>query len=197
MVASTRCKDPGHERRTSLSLEFKAASADRAARGKAGHDHRQDASLDSGRRRSPSADAGFPQPRSRDEYLELRGEQADPPSAADDPPQELAMAAGGIERAEFASASSASSARMLPVCATETGSRSRAACSSYGAPVWRGTDRHRGPHCSYDGEGGIGYCNITKAAPRSADTSDTDNAIITLKERVAEVLDPIPMVGRS
>ena len=102
-----------------------------------------------------------------------------------------------------ASASSASSARTSATsCATtRRSSRSSARASSSGAPASRCTrsTRPTGREHLKD-EGGIGYCNITKCCTEVCPEhiKITDNAIIPLKERVADkYYDPIQMVWRK
>ena len=101
-----------------------------------------------------------------------------------------------------ASASSASCARTSATsCATtRPSSRSSARASSSARPgsrCTRSTTADRRPYLK--DEGGIGFCNITKCCTEVCPEhiKITDNAIIPLKERVAdEYYDPLQMVWR-
>ena len=122
-------------------------------------------------------------------------------------PTSRRKAGGGSRRTSSgsrssASASSASSARTSATsCATtRRSSHSWARASSSGAPASRCTRStpRTGPSHLKD-EGGIGLCNITKCCTEVCPEhiKITDNAIIPLKERVADkYYDPIQMVWR-
>ena len=155
------------------------------------------------------ADAGLPaHPGSRHRrVVELRGQQDDPAvhPAGRRPAGGLALAAAGHR----AGPGVPQVHRVLPVPgrlprAAQPRDRAAvhgAALSSSGPPASRCTRSTRPIGRAYlkDG-GGIGYCNITKCCTEVCPEhiKITDNAIIPLKERVAdEYYDPIRMVWRK
>ncbi len=137
---------------------------------------------------------------------ELRGEQAR--SRRSRPPPTTARPGGSSSRTSIActssaSASSASCARTSATssAATNTPTGSTDRVSSCASRRWRCIRRT----CSTGAtqtreEGGLGFCNITKCCTEVCPEHIhiTDNAIIPLKERVADVRwDPVRFVGRK
>ena len=147
-------------------------------------------------------------PRPRDRRLvELRGQQLDPAVHSRRPTCPRRSGAGSRRTSSgsrsSASASSASCARTSATsCATTRPSgRSWGRASSSGRPASRCTRWTQADRRDYlKDEGGIGYCNITKCCTEVCPEhiKITDNAIIPLKERVADkYYDPIQMVWRK
>ena len=155
------------------------------------------------------ADARVPahqRPRHR-RVLELRGQQDDPAVHAARRTCPRRIGAGSRRTSSgsrsSASASSASCARTSATsCATTRPSgRSWAPATSSARPGWRCTRSTRRTAAPYLKEsGGIGFCNITKCCTDVCPEHIriTDNAIIPLKERVADqYYDPLQWVARK
>ena len=155
------------------------------------------------------ADAGVPaHPRPRDRrVLELRGQQARSSRSRRRPTSRRRTGAGSSRTSSGSrssgSASSASCARTSATCCATTrpSSRSWGRASSSGRA---GLEMHPIDTADRRGylkdDGGIGYCNITKCCTEVCPEhiKITDNAIIPLKERVAdEYYDPIQLVWRK